>query len=92
MLLSPPDQHEVFVVLVVLAVVIGFFILTGLLSLMLSIPLFIRAFREKARLKTLGLSSLSKSLLTESRRSRRIGRIRRFLLNGIGVAILLVWS
>jgi hypothetical protein len=51
-------------------------LLVGMLAFVLNIPLFLRVFRERARLKKLGLSSLSKSLWKESRRSRWISRIR----------------
>ena len=64
--------------------VIGFAIvvciLVGTVSLMLNVPLFVRVFRERARLKKLGLSSLSKSLWMESWRSRWITRARGVLL------------
>jgi hypothetical protein len=45
-------------------------ILLGLLSLALNTPLFIKVFRERARLRALGLGSLSESLWQESRRHR----------------------
>lgn len=45
-------------------------ILVGIVSLALNIPLLRKVFRERARLKKLGLSSLSRSLWKESRRSR----------------------
>jgi hypothetical protein len=63
-------------------------ILVGLVALALNIPLFLRAFRERTRLKNLGLSSLSKSLWKESRRGRWISRIRGAVL--ITAAILLI--
>ena len=65
-------------------------ILFGLVSLMLNIPLFARVFRERARLKKLGLSSLSRSLWTESRRSRWISRARSYLLIGVGIFLVAV--
>ena len=50
----------------------GIFI--GTIALALNIPLFLRVFRERARLKKLGLSSLSRSLWKEGRRGRWISR------------------
>src|SRR5262249_9781653 len=58
----------------------------GTISLVLNFPLVRKLYRERERLKELGLSSLSKSLWKESRRSRWISRARGTLL--IGVAIL----
>jgi hypothetical protein len=58
-------------------------IFAGVVSLALSIPLLRRTFREERRLKRLGLSSLSKSLWKESRRSRWISRLRGILLVGL---------
>jgi len=60
--------------------------IVGLLSLVLNIRLFLRAFRERARLKKLGLSSLSKTLWKESRRSRWISRIHAAVL-----MIIVIW-
>jgi hypothetical protein len=62
--------------------------LVGIVSLVLNIPLFRKALRERARLKQLGLSSLSESLWKESRRSRWISRARSALLIVIGILIL----
>lgn len=64
-------------------------IVVGLISLVLNISLARKAVRENARLKRLGLSSLSRSLWKESRRSRWISRVRGALLFVIGVFILL---
>lgn len=60
-------------------------LLVGLVALALNTPLFLRAFRERMRLEELGLSSLTKSLWKESRRSRWISRIRGTLLMVIAV-------
>ena len=61
----------------------------GIVALLLNIPLFLRAFRERARLKKLGLSSLSKSLWKESRRSRWISRIRGAALMTVIIVLIL---
>jgi len=63
-------------------------ILVGMVSLVLNIPLLLRTFRERRRLKQLGLSSLSHSLLKESRRGRWTTWVRRIAF--IGSVIL--WS
>jgi hypothetical protein len=68
-------------------VCISLSILIGLISVALNIPLFIKVFRESARLKRLGLSSLSSSLWLESRRHQWISRARDYIL--IGLVILL---
>ena len=61
----------------------------GIVALVLNIPLFLRAFRERARLKKLGLSSLSKSLWKESRRSRWLSRIRGAALMTVIIVLIL---
>jgi hypothetical protein len=61
----------------------------GTVSLALNIPLLRKLYRERARLKELGLSSLSKSLWKESRRSRWIDRAPEALLIGVGILIIL---
>jgi hypothetical protein len=63
-------------------------IFIGTVSLILTIPLFVKVMREQARLKTLGLSSLSKSLWIESRRRRWLSRARGCLLTGTGLLLL----
>jgi VIT1/CCC1 family predicted Fe2+/Mn2+ transporter len=60
-------------------------IVVGIVSLVLNIPVFVRVFRERAKLKKLGLSSLSRSLWIESRRNRWISRARGILLVFIGI-------
>jgi hypothetical protein len=65
--------------------------LVGIISLALNIPLFRKAFR-RARLKELGLSSLSKSLWQESRRRLWISRARGTLWIVAGIAISLSLS
>jgi len=65
-------------------------VFVGIVSLALNIPLFLRIFRERARLKELGLSSLSKSLWKESRRSRRISQVREVLLIVICISLFVV--
>jgi len=59
--------------------------LVAIVSLFLNMPLFVRVFRQRARLKKLGLSSLSRSLWMESRRTRWISRARSSLLIGVGI-------
>jgi hypothetical protein len=54
--------------------------LVGIVSLVLNIPVLLKTFRERAKLKELGLSSLSQSLWKESQRSRWIGRVRGMVL------------
>ena len=63
-------------------------LVVGIVSLVLNIPLFFKVFRERARLKKLGLTSLSRSLWIESRRSRWISRGRGYLLIGGGIVIV----
>jgi hypothetical protein len=65
-------------------------IFVAIVSLALNIPLFRRAFRERARLKELGLGSLSRSLWKESRRSRWVARARGVLLLGAGIYVFLI--
>jgi hypothetical protein len=62
-------------------------ILVGLVSLALSIPLFVRVFREKARLNKLGLNSLTRSLWIESR--AWISRARSYLSIAISIIALI---
>src|SRR5262249_52706339 len=57
--------------------------------LALNFPLIRKLYRERARLKELGLSSLSKSLWKESRRSRWISRAHGALLILIGIQVFL---
>jgi hypothetical protein len=59
----------------------------GVVSLALNIPLLRKLDRERARLKKLGLSSLSKSLWKESRRSRWRSRARGVLLVVDGILL-----
>ena len=54
--------------------------LIGIVSLALNIPLLRKTFRERARLKQLGLSSLSQSLWKESRRGQWERRVREIVL------------
>jgi hypothetical protein len=72
----------------VLALVFLAAILVGIISLVLSIPLLLKTFRESARLKQLGLSSLSRSLLKESRRGSWKSWVRRFLFFGALIYVL----
>jgi len=76
--------------LVLLATAFFVAVLVGLLSLTLNIPLFLKAYRERTRLKELGLSSLSKSLWKESRRSQWISRTREALLIILGCISLFI--
>jgi hypothetical protein len=63
-------------------------ILVGIISLVLSIPLLLKTFRENARLKQLGLSSLTRSLLKESQRGSWKSWVRRFLFFGALIYML----
>jgi hypothetical protein len=59
-------------------------VIVGIVSLALNISLLRKLYRERARLKELGLSSLSKSLWKESWRSRWISRARGALTIFVG--------
>lgn len=75
-----PDLRPIVVVPVLLAFMAIF---VGLVALAFNIPLVVRAFHERTRLKELGLSSLTKSLWKESRRNRWISRIRGAVLMAV---------
>lgn len=60
----------------------------ALISLALNVPLFLRSFRDAARLKVRGLSSLSDFLWKESRRSHLINKVREVLLVLVGLDVL----
>ena len=64
-----PDNPDVRPIVVAPLLIAFMAILVALVALALNIPLFLRAFRERTRLKELGLSSLTKSLWKESRRN-----------------------
>jgi hypothetical protein len=85
---NPEALGGIFVASIICLVVFLVSIIVGIVSLALNIPVFRKAFRERARLKELGLSSLSRSLWKESRRSRWIRRVRGILLIGTGIYIL----
>jgi hypothetical protein len=70
--------------LLVLAAVVG------VLSLVLSLPLFLKSIRDRAKLKRLGLVTLSKSLWKAGRRHRWLQRIRGGLLRFLGSLALLM--
>jgi phosphate/sulfate permease len=63
-------------------------VIVGVVSLVLNIPLLRKHHRERARLKELSLSSLSKSLWKESRRSLWINRARGVLLVVLGIFVV----
>jgi hypothetical protein len=65
-----------------LALVFVAAILVGIILLVISIPLLLKTFRESARLKQLGLTPLSRSLLKESQRGSWKSWVRRFLFFG----------
>jgi hypothetical protein len=71
-------------------VAFAFAFVIGTVSLALNVPLARKLYRERARLKELGVSSLSKSLWKESRRSRWISRARGALLILVGIFIFLL--
>jgi hypothetical protein len=83
--LTPVQQALVFAPLVASMVAFTFAVVVGTVSLALNIPLLHKLYRERARLKELGLSSLSESLWKESRRSRWISRARGALLILAGI-------
>jgi hypothetical protein len=72
----------------ILSAILSVSIFVGIVSLALNIPLFRKVFRERARLKTLGLSSLSRSLWKESRRHKWISRAHGTLLIVAGILLL----
>jgi hypothetical protein len=88
--LTPVQEVFVFAPLVASVVAFTFAIVVGTVFLALNIPLLWKLYRERARLKELGLSSLSKSLWKESRRSRWISRARGALLIVAGIFIFLM--
>jgi hypothetical protein len=86
-----PDQETLFVIAIFASVVaFPFAFVVGTVSLALNIPLIRKLYRERARLKELGLSSLSNSLWKESRRSRWISRARKALLILVGILVFLM--
>jgi hypothetical protein len=72
------------------AVLIAFVVCVGvgIILLVLNIPLFFKALRERARLKKLGLSSLSESLWRASRHTRWKSAVRGALITMIGAGFL----
>jgi len=88
--LTPVSRALVLVPLVASGVAFTFAVVVGVVSLALNIPLIRKLYRERARLKELGVSSLSKSLWKESRRSRWISRARGALLILVGIFIFLL--
>src|SRR5262249_1073780 len=76
--LTPVQAAFVFAPLT--ASMVAFAFVVGTVSLALNIPLLRKFYRERARLKKLGLSSLSESLWQESRRGRWISRARGAML------------
>jgi len=85
--LTPVQEVLVFAPLVASMVAFVFAFVVGTVSLALNLPLVRKLYSERARLKELGLSSLSESLWKESRRSRWISRARGALLILVGVFI-----
>jgi hypothetical protein len=88
--LTPVQQALVFAPLVASMVAFTFAVIVGTVSLVLNIPLVHKLYRERARLKELGLSSLSESLWKESQRSRWISRARGALLIAVGIFMFFV--
>jgi hypothetical protein len=82
---TPVQQAFVFAPLAASTVAFAFAVVVGTVSLALNIPLLRKFYRERARLKELGLSSLSESLWKESRRGRWISRARGVLLTVVGI-------
>src|SRR5262249_8051286 len=85
--LTPVQQTLMFTSMVAFT----FAVVVGTVSLALNIPLVRKLYRERARLKELGLSSLSESLWKESRRSRWISRARGALLIVVGIIGILMF-
>ena len=83
--LTPVQEAFVLAPLVASMVAFAFASVVGIVSLALNIPLLRKLYRERARLKKLGLSSLSESLWKESRRGRWISRARGVLLIVVGI-------
>jgi hypothetical protein len=83
--LTPVQAAFVFAPLAASMVAFAFAFVVGTVSLALNIPLLRKFYRERARLKKLGLSSLSESLWKESRRGRWISRARGVLLIVVGI-------
>lgn len=81
--------EEYSILLLVFGALVELVAFVGIVALMLNIPAFVRIFRERARVKQLGLSFLSKSLWKESCRGRWISQARGCLLIGIGVVLVL---
>jgi hypothetical protein len=78
--------------LMIVAVILGVLlvsVLVAIIALALNLPLFRKAFREEARLKKLGLTSLAQFLWKESRQHRRMSRVREALIVVIGLACIL---
>jgi len=71
----------------VYGLIIIFSVFIGLVALALNIPLLRKTFRERARLKQLGLSSFYRSLWKESRRGRWKRRVREIVF-----AFVFIWS
>jgi hypothetical protein len=87
--LTPVQAALVFALLNASMVAFAFAFVVGTVSLALNLPLVRKLYRERARLKELGLSSLSESLWKESRRSRWISRARGALLILVGIFVFL---
>ena len=90
--LNPDDLTPVQAVFVFAPwVAFPFAVIVGIVSLALNIPLLRKLYRERARLKELGLSSLSKSLWKASWRSRWISRARGALLLVVGIIMIVLF-
>jgi len=71
-------------------VVISVGFLVGIVCLALNVPLLRKVLRERAKLKELGLSSLSKQLWKQSRRRRWISRVRSVVLIVLSIYFIAV--
>jgi hypothetical protein len=89
--LTPVQQAFVFAPLAASMLAFTFAVVVGIVSLALNIPLLRKLYRERARLKELGLSSLSESLWKESRRGRWMSRVRGAALIVVGVSMFFVF-
>lgn len=86
------DFEAIWIYLLIVAIISAVLLVSvfvAIISLALNLPLFRMAFRERARLKQRGLSSLAQFLWKESRRSRWIGRVREALIVVIGLIYIL---
>jgi hypothetical protein len=66
------------------------FVAVGTIALLLNVPIFYRTLRERAMLKSLGMTALHTSLWKASRRRKWASRIRSALIIVFGVPVALI--